>query len=437
MPEANEKMTPEQGSRGQSQVSQKESQHRSFFQKAIEKARVSISETKQETSVPEINTVEKYNDYSRRIASLVREKFLPKSPKLNSLRSFGLRHIPTDLTHSFGRTTAPGKDHETERSLATRAVRARLYKQLKSIPENNKAARQKVLDEAHTRDEIAKAYLDQGEITVNIPEMGSQMARFAVLEPPAGRVNSQTQKPPIFLIPGISNDLDSVAGLAQEISYTGRKVITVAFPETALGRVTPEFAEATQKAKNYEPHAIFFEQALSKFVPEGDIEIWGFSTGGPIAAEMFNNPKYQERTTNAILIAPASSVDQSGTSLYLGLGHEVFGFKDTVQRYSFISGGKEGKDTKEEKRAKTDTFNALIEKVITQKAALFKDAKVRQGGKIIIVSQENDDVTKTEKAKGMFAQNPQAEVTTLKSAYHNTAVTEPERILMRVHQLQN
>lgn len=394
--------------------------------------KVSQSEPKQETSVPEINIVTKYNEYSEKVASIVRQKFLPKGP--NALRSLVFRTIPTDFFHGLRRVTAPSVKDNQERSLATRSKRAELFKELAQSRTRN---RQEIISEAKARDEIAKGYLNQAEITVNFEGLGPQTARYNILEPPMSRKNTQSEKPPIFLIPGISNDLDSVAGLSQELAFSGRYVVTVAFPETAMGSVTQNFAEAVGAGKDYEVHTEFFKKALDKLIPNGQIEIWGFSTGGPIAAELLNNPVYQQRTTNAVLIAPVSSVDQSQRSLYLGLGHESFGFASTIQKYSFIAGRKEQKDTKEEHKAKADTFHALMGKIIRQKPHLFEKAKVINGGRILIISQDSDDVTKTEKAKGMFLKNPDIVFTTIKNAYHSTAVTEPERVIIRSHQFIN
>jgi len=441
--------------------------------------RATIKGPKQETETPEINLIDQLNNYSRSLSNLVRHRFLPSKPDKSeekeyeaykqylpkpesnenqplenyipkkdrslrrkisdSIRSLALRKTPTDAFHGLSKVVAPSKDGDIVRSLATRAVRARIYKDLKRIPKENKAARQELIQEAHTRDKLARDFLNQSEITVNVLQgsepLGEQTTRYVVLEPPEreGRV----EQPPVFLIPGISNDLDSVAGLVQEAAYSGRKVIAVAYPDAWLGKATPQFANAVAEDTHFGPHAALNKAMIEKLVPEGDFELWSFSTGGPIEAEILNDPKYQVRVSKAVLIAPASVVDQNiKTSLFPGLGHDIIGMKDTIHRYSFIMGGKEQKLTKEENTARAATSAALIDKVAKSMPELFQGAKVKEGGQILVISEEKDAVTKTEKGKSIFEANPQMKVATLMDAYHNTAVVEPERIISLVNRHQ-
>lgn len=433
------------------------------FKKAVGRffaSHAQTSEPKQYKETPEVNSIEKYNNYTHMLASFVRHRFLPSQPSPNEqderkktqkeyvpkeerglgtkladrVRNLALRNIPSDAFHAISRVTAPSESQSVVRSLATRAVRARLYRELESIPKENIEGRKRVLAEAHARDRIARDFLNQAELTVNLDSLGEQMAKYVTLEPP----NTQhAQKVPILFIPGISNDLDSVAGLAQEAAYSGRKITTVTFPDATIGRVTPEFAKATDKSETYQAHTAFYKAAIDKLVPEGNFELWGFSTGGPISAEILNDPKYQNRVTNAVLIGPASVVDQSiNKSLMPGLGHEIFGLKSTAERYSFVTGAKEKTTNPEAEKARRDTFAALLKKVTTAMPDLYVGAKVREPGKILIISQAKDDVTKTEKGKDIFLANPQAQVITVPDAYHNTAVTEPERIITKIHQFQ-
>ncbi len=425
--------------------------------------RVATKGPKQEVIKPEKTLFEGLNGMSQAVLSFARHRFLPSKPDASELKQYGLeaqyvpknerslgrklkdkitnvalRKIPTDWYHRGSEVTAPGKDGEFVRTLATRAVRARIYKDLKRIPKENKAERQELIQEAHTRDKLARDFLNQSEITVHVMQgsepLGKQTARHVTLQPPER--NAQLEKPPIFLIPGISNDLDSVAGLAQELAYSGRKVVTVAYPDTRPGRVTQEFAKAVKESPNFEPHTAFNEAVIDKLLPEGEFDLWVFSTGGPIGAEILNDPKYQNRVSNAVLIAPASSVDQSTFSAGLGLAHELAELKSTGHRYSFVIGARGLNIPKEANDARSAVSAALAGKVIQSMPDLYEGARVKTGGKIIVISEEKDEVTKTEKAKDIFSKNPQMQITTLEGAYHNTAVTEPERVIMKVNQLQ-
>ncbi len=426
--------------------------------------RVKIKGPKQETIKPEKTLFEGLNGMSQAVLGFARHRFLPSKPDASELKQYGieaqyvpkeersltrkfkdkvtniaLRKIPTDWYHRRSDVTAPSKDGEFVRTLATRAVRARIYKDLKKIPKENKDARQKLIDEAHTRDKLARDFLNQSEITVHVMEgsepLGEQTARYVILEPPVRE--GQAEKPPIFLIPGISNDLDSVSGLAQELAYSGRKVVTVAYPDTRPGKVTQEFAKAVKESSHFEPHTAFNEAAIDKLLPEGEFDLWVFSTGGPIGAEILNDPKYQNRVSNAVLLAPASSVDQSTLSAGLGLAHELAELKSTGHRYSLVIGARNLDIPKEANAARGAVSSGLAGKVIKSMPDLYEGAKVKEGGKIIVISEEKDEVTKSKKAEGIFSRNPQMEHIILEGAYHNTAVIEPERVIMRVNQLQS
>lgn len=436
--------------------------------------RVTTKGPKQETETPEINLIEKIDNYQSIISRIAKLKFLPSKPDRQELQEIETysQHFPINeprpagLFHRLRRATRPSKDGHIVRSLATRAVRARIYKETKSIQQSYqkefeyahrisgrpitekdrkklhhqiREAQKPLIAEAQERDKLARDFLNQSEITVNLmlgsEPLGEQTARYVTLEPP--KRDGQAEQPPVFLIPGISNDLDSVAGLVQEAAYSGRKVIAVAYPDAWLGKVTPQFAKAVAEDPNFGPHAALNKAMIDKLVPQGEFELWSFSTGGPIEAEILNDPKYQTRVSKAVLVAPASVINQPiKTSLFPGLGHDIAGMRNTIQRYTYILGGKDQKLSKEENTARAATSAALIDRVARSMPDLYEGARVKEGGQILVISEERDDVTKTEKGKSIFNGNPQMEVVTLKGAYHNTAVTEPERIISTLHQLQ-
>lgn len=367
-----------------------------------------ISTPIQEKSVPEINLIEKLDRLFYAVGKLTKPSRFSRSAE-----------IPEGL----------------ERSLLSRTTRADLLAKLEAIPKSNRVRRQETIREAKVRDEIARQYLNQGEVRVNLPGLEEQTARFVIIEPPKSLVPQETEtKPTIFLIPGISNDIDSVTGLVQEIAFLGRKVIVVGFPESYMGKISPEFVEAVRKSQNYEPHTTFFKRAVVKLLgPASNIELWGFSTGAPIVAEILSDQEFQKRTTNAVLLSPASSVDQSRLQLNLGIAQEVarlvknFG---KLAKYSLTSGRKTP-DEKGQKQLKQNVYKSLLDKV-RRKSDFWRTMKVQDTGQIVIVSGKRDQMTKSSEAISQFAQNPQGKIVDFPDGSHVTPLVEPEKVLPKV-----
>lgn len=349
------------------------------------------------------------------------------------------------LFYAAGKVTRPsrfGKSQETpeglERSLLSRTARATLLAKLEAIPKNDREKRQEIIKEAKFRDEIARQYLNQGEVTVNLPGLGEQTARFVVIEPPRSLVTKETKaKPAIFLIPGISNDIDSVGSLVQEIAFLGRKVIVVGFPESYMGKVSSEFVNAVQKSKNYQPHTTFFKTAATKLLGVVDnIELWGFSTGAPITAEILADPEFQKRTTNTVLLSPASSVNQSKLQLNLGIIKEIVRLAKNFGRlpkYS-LTWGRKTPDREEQKQLKQNFYKSLLDKV-RRESDFWRIMKVKDTGKIVIVSGKRDQMTRSSAAISKFSKNPQAEIVDFPDGSHVTPLVESQKVLTEVFQI--
>lgn len=333
-----------------------------------------------------------------------------------------------------------GSEVRSERPLSLRATRAQLFKQFKSTPKTSKEARESILAEAHARDEIVRQYLTQGEVKVNLPNLGEQSARYTIINPPKSMQTSEDSKPPIFLIPGISNDIDCVGSLAQEIPFMGRKVILVGMPESLLGKVTPEFAQAVSDSSSYRPHADFFKGAIDVLVgKESLVELWGHSTGSAIIAEILNDPKSQERVTDAVLLNPASSANISASVLRLGILNELRNLVSrNLPKYTLSSQGNLP-ETGEYKKLKGNIFNTMLKKVCTVNES-WKDARVREGGKIIVYSGRKDQMTRSyeifrgdqDSLDSVKKENPQIEIIDDPNGYHSTPLIEPQKVIRAV-----
>lgn len=381
------------------------------------KPNVEISSPKQERCVPEYNLLEqKFNRFFYMIGRVTHPSIAVRKKEM--------------------------PEEGIERSLLTRAVRADLLRRLEAIPKSDKETRKQIFKEAHDRDEIAKRYLNQGEITINLSSLGEQKARYVVIEPPSQETSETKTQPTIFLIPAWSNDIDPVGSLVQELAFSGRRVITVGYPESSLGKITKEYADNASQSSNYEPQSSFFKEAVKHFASQyGQIELWGFSTGGPIAAEMLIDSGFQKLITNAVLLAPAGSVTQLALQLITGIGREVglcltkFG---KLAKYSLASpvvrNRKIPKDPEQEELKKRVSNNLLSK--ICRKEDVWPNLRVQEGGRIIIWSGGRDQITKSSRAKEDFEQNPQISIISDPEGSHATPLLDPHYVIQQVFEKQ-
>lgn len=296
-----------------------------------------------------------------------------------------------------------------------------------------------LLLEAKQRDILAKQYLTQRELSVPLPELGLQSSRVIELVLPEKDRDMESQNlPPIFLIPGISNDVECVGSLAMEVAMKGRRVIVVGYPESYNGSVTPEFVKAVADHASYGPHVAFYKAALDSLIPnKGEVELWGYSTGCPITAELLTDPDYQSRTKNAVLICPASSVDQSQTSLTLGAIAEAKHFATTKETTAslMMTAGSLRPETKTHEWLRTKTFEALSTRV-RRAYPFWKSARVQGEKPIIVVNCEQDQITKSDQLKDQLREDEHIDLITLPGAYHTTPLLEPANTIQKIFEHQ-
>ncbi len=315
------------------------------------------------------------------------------------------------------------------RPLSLKRERAQVLE--KVWAETDKENRKELIGQARQKDEILTQFLNQQEIRVEVSETGEQMARFAWIKPKEGE--EKPGEPPIFLIPGAANDLSCVETLAWELALEGRMVVVVGYPDSIMGEVSEEFANKVEKSQNYEAHAEFFAKALDQLIPDGEVEMWGFSTGAPIVAQMLSNPELSKRVGKAVLMAPASSVDQTNSSFVAGLVAEVgqllLDYKN-IPKYTWTTGRK-NEDLNHKKR-REKSLKYLFKKVQTGMSNLWENARVKEGGVIQVVSGRDDRVTKSRDYFGEFeSKNPQLRVIEIEGG-HAAALLDPERVLSQI-----
>ena len=108
---------------------------------------------------------------------------LERYPEKNAIDSAGFERL-FRLLGAVTRKSRARLDSENkiERPLSFRYARARLYNLFRSTSDRNE--RKKILEEAHDRDELLRQFLQQGEVNVYTPDIGSAAAQFTVLNPP-------------------------------------------------------------------------------------------------------------------------------------------------------------------------------------------------------------------------------------------------------------
>jgi hypothetical protein len=294
--------------------------------------------------------------------------------------------------------------------------------------------RQDILD----RREILLQFLNQSDVIVDLGGMGEQSAKYSVLKPPESRLNDENRGlPPIFLIPGIRNDLECVMLLAQEYAYTGRMVVVVAMPESYRGKVTEEFASGVVSNGGYELHAEFYKKAIAQLrqkhlSEQKELELVGWSTGCAIIENILQDPSYQNMVTRATLYCRASSANIDSKSLILGTLNEL----KTVLTKNFPNYvfSREG-DPNESRQAvlKKIIFDKML-KTVCRKRPVPSKMRVKEGGEIIYWHGEQDELTRS----AQMVMDPELQtdseikVVVDREGFHNTPVLEPKRVMEQI-----
>ena len=291
--------------------------------------------------------------------------------------------------------TARGEEDSSriERSLHSRVSRRDILRSLKS----GQVSRSEAIAEGKKLDEYDRQFAHQKELIIDLPDLGQQSSFYADINLSKNyEAKASEQKPPVFVVPALSGDLYGLEPIVRELAASGRRVVSVAYPESFHGKTTKEFADAVDSSKTYYPHTDYFKKAIEQLLQEGDIELWGFSTGGPIVAELLSDPEIQKRTANAVIVAPASSVNQSKLEFKAGLLNEMKETAKNIGGFSDISivyGRKTPGDADNLGRRKR-IFNTLLFQKACRETEVWRDMRVKKDGKITFVLGGKDKITK-------------------------------------------
>jgi hypothetical protein len=306
--------------------------------------------------------------------------------------------------------------------------------EVKKIPHADREKRKALLTEAKDNDRIAKEFLNQGMVQVTFPNLGEQSARYSIMNKSP---ESEKTTSPIVIIPGISNDLDSIEAHAQSVARNGREVISLGYPEGHAGKVTQAFADAVVEKGDLSYHTQFFKEAINALT-HGELEVWGLSTGAAIVAEILSDPEFQQKVSNAVLISPAGSVEQTQRDLHMGFLKDMRSFihnvSDIVPSFVWFSGKKGEKDTIQQNLF--GKINGALQKAVSHKSPHWESMAVKDGGHIIVIAGGKDEVTKSYAAVDEFQKNPYVKVAVMPNETHITSFNSPQ-VLNKISELQS
>lgn len=403
---------------------------------------------------------ERFPQYTPEIGPNIEEE---KEPMKNAVELFEkIFYASGVITHASKFNRSEEHPNAAERPMFARTRRAKLFNKIKSETGDNvqykegaginfsdlkssaeeKDFKKNILEEARLRDLIDQQTLNQHEFSINLPNYGEQKARMIDITPPAELITEKTKDlPPIFLIPGLSNDIECITNLAAELAYDGRRVVSLAYPESMMAQTTEEFAQAVESDPSFEPHVQFFGAMVDHLTKDNkNIELWGYSTGAPIAAGILKNEKYQQSVDNAVLLCSAASVEQKPTSVKIGAAKEIGYLKDNGfdagASFHFMGVGFNQEPSKKQSELHDKIFATMLNK-ISHANEDWKDAKVRENGNILVVSGEKDQITKSVEMNDEFSKdNNQIRTLTIPDGYHSTPLMEPENVLPKIFEKQ-
>lgn len=350
-----------------------------------------------------------------------------------------------------GESALPRSENE-KRTLAERMDRAETYKEVKKIKkEEDKNFVSKLekdiqgrkesfdkasvfFDKAHELDKIFVQFTqNQKEVRVNIDGLGEQMARYVILEP-----SETSDKPPIILIPGISNDLEGNGELPIKLAASGRKVIMIAYPESWHGEVTEKFGDAVEKSNNYGPHTEFFKSAIKQITDENSkIDLCGESTGSLIVSNLLADNEMKQRVDEATMIVPPGEITHKHFDTVSMLKETL----DTFKKLPLISkltvvNPKKIETTDEHRRLMLHTYESLKKKVISKYIWWERPLLTGTGKKTNVIIGGNDHVTEAKKGRKEIEANPTLNLHLIKSGNHSTPLVESDMVIELVKSMQ-
>lgn len=369
-------------------------------------------------------------------------------PELHKLNG-GLLYLLGAVT-----LTVPGDDVRNK-SIPLRTQRAETLKEIQQMrsvigepgkrkPEESEQLK-KLFERERNRKRLTEELYAHKQVTVDL-KYGTLGGQVSVLNPEASGT-------PIVIIPGSSNDPESIESWAVELALqTGKKVYILGYPDAPNGVITEEFANAVitdttraQKSfqkdpKNgtpptYEAYKNYFQSMIEQVCKEHSFILGGYSAGGAIVAKLLSDQKYQQIVENAFLINPAGSATVSDTEFRRGLiSQSLHQLADGIQNlfYTWWEDPRNPK-TDEDKRRKFKTWEALGNGT-HYRISDWETMKVQPEGKIIVFSGGKDPITESERtfSNTRKPDNDQMSVVYDPHAHHSSVCSRPQPIIASI-----
>jgi hypothetical protein len=317
-----------------------------------------------------------------------------------------------------------GKIENTyQRPRFNRANRAELYKmtraELHKGEERDKEMIKKLLSEAKEEDYLIKQYLTQERVEINLPKIGKMSSLFTEIKP-----KKITNEIPIFLIPGMSNDIECVGSLLIELAKAGRRVICLGYPESYQGNTSKEFVKALKGDYSYDNHKQYFKEAIKKIIPNEKLDLYGVSTGGGISMQLLLDSEIQPKINQSVMICPTNITKLTLPGAIYGSINEFYHLGivsfDKLSQWEWISGQKDHRSQIQYEEAKmiASPFNKWSEIKTPISMFIYTNDKITNG----IKYKQQEEINN----------NPQIKVHVLKGP-HFTSLIKPQFLVKYIN----
>jgi hypothetical protein len=263
-----------------------------------------------------------------------------------------------------------------------------------SMMERNPESAESFFNEADKLKDLFDQFINQRkEIEIDMGDLGKQKSQYVDLTPK----NNDLSKPPIILIPGISNDLDNIGEFPIELAAFGRRVIMIGYPESWMGKVTKDFRNAVEKSEKFEPHIKFFKSAIENLLGgDKQIDMVGVSTGSVIISELMKNENFNFRVNQSNLIIPPGLIEVGSLDVSMAKELLVLTFCGKLKYMKKARVNNPIKITKslEDRRLSDSTYRALERKVRLKYDWQNSNLISGSGRKTEVIVCEQDKVTK-------------------------------------------
>lgn len=253
-------------------------------------------------------------------------------------------------------------------------------------------------------------------------------------------------KPPIVVIPGASNGMESMDSFIRELAKEepDRKIYLLGYPDAPSGFMTPEFYKAVKDSWSFGPHAVFFEEEIKQIIPEGNFQMGCISGGGGIGEMILARHEFQNRITNAWLLNPFGNYPVTESDFVKGVAHEnnIFvKFLKDIPRYVFVN----DRNKLIPGSQKWLKFNTWVElgKKCTRNAleGTLGLMKIKDGGTIAVISGDEDQLTNAAKVfnnenlPNLQEKQGNLKVANIPGSYHAGPYLEPGKYIAEIKKL--